>query len=74
MHRDDVRMAQPGQGLRLAFEAFREPRVLFFFAGQDLERDEAIEPGLARLIHHSHSPTAQGFEDFELGKAFGDFL
>ncbi len=32
--------------------------------GEHLDRDEAIEPGVARLIHLAHSPGADQPQDF----------
>ena len=51
---DDVRMRQPSQGLSLAQQsrgstARRLPRV------QDLDRDLAIEPVVARQVHDPHA-------------------
>ena len=36
---------------------------------QDFQRDESAQPLLARLVDSAHSPLADQFQDFELGKS-----
>ena len=61
----DVGMVQRGQRLRLACET-REPiGIAREELRQDLDRDVAIEPGVARAEHFPHSAFAQLPEDLE---------
>jgi hypothetical protein len=39
---------------------------------QDLQRDDAIERALPRLIDDAHATASDAAEDLELGKACGD--
>ena len=71
---DDVGMVEPGQRLRLAREPLGEARVFLLLASQDLQRHEAVEPRLARLIDHAHAAAAQAFQDFQLREMAGDLL
>ena len=63
VHGDDVRMAQRAGDARLAQEALRERGVRRVERRQLLERDEAVEVGLAREVDHRHAAAADLAED-----------
>ena len=56
---DDVRVVDPGGGLRFAAKALLEDLVLGHVVWQDLERDDAVGPGVVGLIDLAHSAPAQ---------------
>ncbi len=59
----DVRVAQPGDGAGLAVEA-RQLRLVSVGAGENhLERDQAVEGQLPRLVDDAHAAAADLFED-----------
>ena len=58
VHGDDVRVAQRAGHARLAQEALRERRVRGVERAQLLERDEAVEVGLAREVDDRHAAAA----------------
>ena len=72
VHGDDVRMAQSSQGLGFAQEALGETRVGPFVRSEDLQRHQAVELRLARLVNDTHAAAAQAFEDFQLREVLGD--
>ena len=61
--RDDVRVAQRAGDARLAQEALGERRVGRVERAELLERDEAVEVGLAGEVHHRHAAAADLAED-----------
>jgi hypothetical protein len=61
--RDDVRMRERPRDARLAQEALGERRVGRVEGGELLERDEAVEVGLPREVHHRHAAAADLPED-----------
>jgi hypothetical protein len=64
VHLRDVRMIERREDLRLPLEA-REPlRVGRQRLGEHLDRDLAIEPGVARPVDLAHAPLTDGREDF----------
>jgi len=72
MDGDDVRVAQPRQGLGLLFEAPGEGGVFLPFRREDFQGDQAVEAGLARFVHDTHPAASQALDDFQLGKVFGE--
>ena len=65
----DVRMVERGEHLRFALEP-REPLgVVGEQLRQDLDRDVAIQPGVARAIDLAHPAGAKGGEDFVRAEA-----
>ena len=63
VHGDDVRMAQRAGHARLAQEALGERRVGGVEGAQLLERDEAVQVGLARQVHERHAAAPQLAQD-----------
>lgn len=59
----DVRVIQRGQRLCLAREAGEALRIECEEVGKDLDRDVAIELGIAGAIHLAHSAGADGGDD-----------
>jgi hypothetical protein len=59
----DVGVIERGRRARLAEEAGPARRVARTVGGQDLERDEAVEPGIAGLVHDGHASLAQLLHD-----------
>ena len=74
VNRDDVRMTQPRQGPGFAIEPLLEVRAVRALPRQNLQRHEAVERRLSRLVNRAHSARAEQAEEFELGKQPGDFL
>ena len=74
MDGDDVRVAEPGQGAGFPGEPLGEARVGRRLGGQNLQRHEAVEGGLARLVHGPHAAFAEEAEDFELREEPGHLL
>ena len=56
-------MVQRGEHLRLALEPRQPLGVGDERLGQDLDRDVAVEPRVARAIHLAHAAGAEGGED-----------
>ena len=63
VHGDDVGMAERSGHARLAQEALRERGVRRVERRQLLERDEAVEVGLAREVDHRHPAAPDLAED-----------
>ena len=57
-------MVQRGEQLRLALEAGEAVWIDSEEFGQDLQRDVAIEPRVARAIHLAHATRADQGDDF----------
>ena len=60
----DVGMVQRRENLRFPFETAEPIGVVGKGGGQYLDRDVAIEPGIARAIDLAHAAGAEGREDF----------
>jgi hypothetical protein len=43
------------------------------FGRKDLQRDDAIQLRLARLVNHAHAAAPQTFQDFQLREVRGQF-
>ena len=56
----DVRMIQRGQHLRFALESREPVGISRERLGQDLDRDVAIQPRVARAIDLAHAARAKG--------------
>jgi hypothetical protein len=52
-------MIQGGSSLRLALETGESLGIFGYFVGQKLESDKAMEPGVFRLVDHTHPTAAQ---------------
>ena len=65
----DVRMAQPGDGPRLALEALEPVGLLGRRGGKNLEGDGAVEPRVPRAVDLAHASRAQGREDLVRAEA-----
>ena len=59
-----MRMIQRGNGTRFAFEAGAQIFAFGDVFGQDLDRDGAVEPGVAGFVHFAHAAGAERGEDF----------
>ena len=62
--RADVRMIERRDRARLALEAVAKLRVGRERRGEDLDRDGAIEPRVARAIDLAHAARADERDDF----------
>jgi hypothetical protein len=62
--RADVPGAERGEELRFTLEAGQALGIACPFSRQDLQRNIALKPGVARTIHHTHSATAEHRKDF----------
>ena len=67
--RGDVGMVERGERLRFALEAHQPIGIGPQTLGQDLQRDVAIELGIARAIHLAHAAFADERRDFVHTKA-----
>jgi hypothetical protein len=61
--RADVGMVQRGGGTRFAAEAFERMRIIRYFGRQKLERDEAAQFGVLRLVDDAHATATEFLED-----------
>ena len=59
----DVGMVQRGSGLGFAAKALQRLAVLGDVFGEELQGDEAIEPGVFGFVDDAHAATAQLFDD-----------
>lgn len=66
MHGHDVGVAQPGARLRLTEEAGAELVRDGGLAGDELERDEALQYGVVGFEDHAHATAADPFENLGL--------
>jgi hypothetical protein len=71
---DDVWMVQLCEGPGFTVEPLGERRPERALQWEDLQRDEAIERRLARLINGAHAAFAEESKDFELRKQPPDFF
>ena len=51
----DIRMVQCGRRLRFALEACQGLNIFGDIVGQEFERDQAMQPGVFRFVHHAHA-------------------
>src|SRR6185369_4915972 len=63
--RDDVRVVERGRRARLLLEALPAVRVGGELRREDLDRDLASEPRVARAVDLAHSSRAERREDLE---------
>jgi hypothetical protein len=73
VHRNDIGMVQPGQGLGLALEPLGETRIRTFFRQEDLERHDPVQCGLPGLVDYAHAALTKHLDDFEVGEVARDF-
>jgi hypothetical protein len=59
VHVGDVRVPQPGGGLRLGLDPGAGDRTGGVPAGEDLQRDRAVEHEVVRAPHHRHAAGAE---------------
>jgi hypothetical protein len=57
-------MVQRGEHLRFALESGQAIGIAREYLGQDLERDIAAEPRIARAPHFAHAARAEGGQHF----------
>jgi hypothetical protein len=69
---DDVRMIEPGDDFRFALEALEANRIGSEIGGKHLDRDVAIEPGIARAIHFTHATFAEQAGDLVVPQLLSD--
>ena len=60
---DDVGVIQAGSGLRFLDEAAAALRIAGFRAGQDLDRDDTVQPRVLGLVDIAHAAGAQFFKE-----------
>ena len=63
---DDVGVVEPGEHLRLALEAQGKVRRMARRADHDLQRHQAVQTRLARLVNRAHAARAEQIEDVEI--------
>jgi hypothetical protein len=68
-HRTDVRMAQRGERLRLALESLLHIGTGSHVRWQDLDRDDAIQAGVARPVDLAHTACPKRSDDLERPEA-----
>ena len=66
IHRDNLRVIEPGQGARLALEPLGELGITLLFRRQELQRHQPIQPRLARLINRAHAAATEKANDLEV--------
>ena len=66
-------MIELGERLGFAGEACRKRGVAARGGRQDLQRHEAVEPLLSRLVDCPHAALAQELENFQFQEQFGHF-
>src|SRR5262245_28195395 len=69
MNRGDIGMIQGGEDLRFALESCEPVGIKRECVGENLERDVAIQFGIARAIHLAHSARTDGSENLVGTKA-----
>ena len=65
---DDVRMVERRDGTRFAIEAFEAAGFVGDVGRQDLQRDLAAKPRIARAIHLAHASGSKRGDDFVRSK------
>ena len=66
VNRDNVRMVQPGQGARLALEPLGELGITLLIRRQDLQRDQPVQPRLARLVDCAHAAATEKTDNLQM--------
>ena len=69
INRPNVRVVERGQHLRLALETGDAIRITCEGFRQDLQRDLAIQLGIARAIHLAHAARSEGGTNFVRAEA-----
>ena len=72
MNGADVGMIQGGRGPSLALESAQRLPVASQIVRQELEGDEAMEPGVLRLVDHAHAAAAELLDDAVVGEGLAD--
>ena len=72
MNGADVGMIQRGRGSRLALEPAQRLSVARQIVRQELQRDEAMEPGVLRFVHDAHAAAAELLDDAVVGEGLAD--
>src|SRR6476659_6534361 len=65
---DHMRILNRRRDARFLLQLGVEGNVVSEFPAQQLERDEAIEPGIARFVNRAHSTDPKRLDDFVLAK------
>ena len=58
--------------MRFAAETFERLRIAGHIVGQELERDEAVQAGVLRLVNHTHAATTKFFDDSVVRNGLAD--
>ena len=66
-------MIQLGQRLGFAGETFGKRGIIADAGRENLQRDDAVQLFLARLVNRAHAAFADEFEDFQLRKQRREF-
>ena len=72
MNGADVGMIQRGRGASLPLESAQRLPVASQIVRQELERDEATEPGVLRFVDHAHAAAAELLDDAVVGEGLAD--
>ena len=67
-------LAQRCERMCFLFKPCRELRIICTLWREQLQRDEAIQRFLPRLVNHTHAATTEALDDFELREVWGEFL
>jgi len=68
----DIGVVESGGGFGFAAEALEGLAVGGEFFGEKFEGDEAIEAGVLRFVNHTHTATAEAFENAVVGDSSAD--
>ena len=63
VNRADVGMIQRRRGLRLALKTSERLRIARHVIRKELQRDEAVQPGVFGLVDHTHAAAAELLDD-----------
>ena len=74
MNRDNVRVIQRRERLRLLCKTCGELCIVRTLWREQLQRHETVQGLLPCFIDHAHTAPAQAFEDFELREVRSQFL
>ena len=72
VHVDDVRVAEAGDGLRLALESFEAARIGGEIGGEDLQGDVAVQLRVAGAVDLTHPALADEGGDLVVGEGLAD--
>ena len=72
VHVHDVRVDQPGDGLRLPLETLQAGGVVGELGGEDLQGDIAIQLGVPGAVDLAHAAPAEEADDLVVAEGFAD--